>query len=189
MGPLVEALAEGLHPYVDVPFALFGHSLGAWVGFDLARVLRRRYQVSPVRLFVSARRAPHLPNPLVPMHHLPEAQFVQELDRRYNAIPDVIRNDRELLDLYLPIIRADLAVLETYVWADDDPLDCPISVFGGLQDTGVPREALDAWRMHTARYFELVMFEGDHFFHQSARASVVQVIGDTLQESLAQPTV
>jgi medium-chain acyl-[acyl-carrier-protein] hydrolase len=189
MGPLVEAMAEALHPLLDLPFAVFGHSLGAWVGFELARVLRRRYQVSPVRLFVSARRAPHLPNPLLPMHHLPEAQFIQELDRRYNAIPAVIRNDRRMLDLYLPIIRADLAVLETYGWADDDPLDCPISVFGGLQDTGVSRETLEAWRMHTARQFELTMFAGDHFFHQSARASMVQAIGDTLQERLVQPTV
>jgi len=189
MQPLVEAMAEGLRPHLAVPFAIFGHSLGAWVGFDLVRLLRRQYGLSPVWLFVSARRAPHLPNPLVPMHQLPEAQFVRELDRRYNAIPDVIRNDREMLDLYLPIIRADLAVLETYSWTDDDPLDCPISVFGGLQDTGVPGEALEAWRMHTARHFELVMFAGDHFFHQSARAEVVQLIGDTLQAGLTQPTV
>lgn len=188
MEPLVEEMVEALHPVLDVPFAIFGHSLGAWVGFELARALKRRYQLSPVRLFVSARRAPHLPNPLAPMHHLPEAQFIQELDRRYNAIPDIIRNDREMLDLYLPIIRADLAVLETYTWVDDDPLDCPISVFGGHQDTGVPRDSLEAWRMHTARHFELTLFDGDHFFHQSARATVVQTIGDTLQDSLAQPT-
>jgi medium-chain acyl-[acyl-carrier-protein] hydrolase len=94
-----------------------------------------------------------------------------------------------MLDLYLPIIRADLAVLETYVWTDDVPLDCPISVFGGLQDTGVPRESLEAWRMHTTREFDLSMFPGGHFFHQSARARVVQAIGDALQERLAQPTV
>jgi medium-chain acyl-[acyl-carrier-protein] hydrolase len=71
MDPLVEPMAEALQPFLSVPFAMFGHSLGAWVGFEVVRALRRRYQVSPVRLFVSARRAPHLPNPLKAMHDLP----------------------------------------------------------------------------------------------------------------------
>jgi surfactin synthase thioesterase subunit len=186
MAPLVEAMAEGVHPLLDRPFAIFGHSLGAWLAFELARELRRRYRASPSRLIVSARRAPHLTSPLPPMYELPDALFIRELARRYNGIPDVIRDDPEMLELYLPILRADVAVLETHVWVDEPPLDLPITVFGGEHDTSVQRDVLEAWRIHTTQQFTITMFPGDHFFHQSARAAVVQTIGSALRESLVQ---
>jgi medium-chain acyl-[acyl-carrier-protein] hydrolase len=187
MGPLVEAMAQAIDPLVRTPFAIFGHSLGAWVGFALALELRRRFQVSPLGLFVSGRRAPHVPSHAPTMHRLPDALFIRELVRRYNGIPDAIRQDPEMLELYLPIMRADIAVLETCVWADDPPLDCPIFAFGGVQDPSVQREALEAWRTQTTQGFALTMFPGDHFFHQSARAAVVQTIVDALREQLARP--
>lgn len=109
-----------------LPFAFFGHSLGALLSFELARYLRRQYGLSPAHLFVSGHRAPQLPNDEPPIHALPEPELLVEL-RRFNGTPEEVLNHEELRQLILPILRADFAIYETYVYEEDDPLDCPIS--------------------------------------------------------------
>ena len=96
LSPLVEALAQALLPLLDKPFAFFGHSLGALVSFELARHLRRQYGVHPVRLFVSACRAPQIPHRDRPIHTLPEAEFLAEL-RRLNGTPAEVLEHEELM--------------------------------------------------------------------------------------------
>jgi medium-chain acyl-[acyl-carrier-protein] hydrolase len=161
--PLVEALAEALVPLLDRPFAFFGHSLGALVSFELARRIRKRYGVHPVRIFVSGARAPQIPRRGTPIHTLPEKEFLAEL-RRLNGTPGEILDHQELMEIMLPLLRADFAVYETYVYSSEAPLNCPISAFGGLQDRGVNDCDLAAWRAQTAVSFSLRMFPGDHFF-------------------------
>ena len=163
LSPLVEALAQALVPLLDRPVAFFGHSLGALVSFELARRVRRRYGVHPVRLFVSAGRAPQIPprGPLI--HNLPEKEFLAEL-RRLNGTPSELLNNEELMEIMLPLLRADFAVYETYVYSTEPPLNCPISAFGGLQDHRVNGTDLEAWRAQTSVSFSLRMFPGDHFF-------------------------
>jgi len=163
LSPLVEALAQALVPLLDKPFAFFGHSLGALVSFELARRIRRQYGVHPVRLFVSAARAPQIPHRDAPIHTLPEKDFLAEL-RRLNGTPSEILDHEELMEIMLPLLRADFAVYETYVYSAEPPLNCPISAFGGLQDRRVNNSDLDAWRAQTSVSFSLRMFPGDHFF-------------------------
>jgi medium-chain acyl-[acyl-carrier-protein] hydrolase len=175
MVPLVEAIALALLPYLDKPFAFFGHSMGALVGFEVARLLRREYNISPVHLFVSGRRAPQMPDPDSPIHALPEAAFIQEL-RRLNGTPEAVLENVELMQLFLPILRADFAVLETYTYTDRSMLNCPITAFGGLSDREVSYEQLAAWREQTLAFFSVQMFPGNHFFLHSVQSPLLQAL-------------
>ena len=179
LSPLIEALAQALGPLLDKPFAFFGHSLGALVGFELARQLRRQSGVQPVRLFVSADRAPQIPHRDRPIHALPEGELLHEL-RRLNGIPGKVLEDAELMQIMLPILRADFAVYETYVYSTEPPLNCPISAFGGLQDHRVSRGDLEAWRDQTSGSFSLRMFPGDHFFWNTIQPLLLQVLSQEL---------
>jgi surfactin synthase thioesterase subunit len=108
---LVDAMAKNLDPYFDVPFAFFGHSIGAKIAFELVRDLRRKKGVEPVHLFVSGSRPPHIPEPR-PLHLLPEHDFVREL-RRFSGTPEAVMQSRDLMEMYLPILRADFSIDET----------------------------------------------------------------------------
>jgi medium-chain acyl-[acyl-carrier-protein] hydrolase len=176
----VEALAEALVPLLDKPFAIFGHSLGALAGFEFARHLRRQSGIRPVRLFVSADRAPQIPSRYRPIHALSEGDFLAEL-RRLNGIPEKVLEDAELMQLVIPIVRADVAAYETYVYATEPPLDCPISGFGGLQDRRVSRTDLEAWREQTSASFSLRMFPGDHFYLNTAQLPLLQALSQELR--------
>jgi medium-chain acyl-[acyl-carrier-protein] hydrolase len=177
--PLVQTLARVLRPYLDIPFAFFGHSLGALISFELARQLRRQVDRSPARLLVAGCPAPQLSKRDPPIHQLPEALFVAEL-RRLNGTPELVLRDPDLLDLFLPLLRADFELYETYTYIAEAPLDCPVSVFGGLQDRRVDRGALAAWRDHTTADCGLRMLPGDHFFLESDRWLLLQAIAQDL---------
>jgi medium-chain acyl-[acyl-carrier-protein] hydrolase len=179
---LVQALAEALFPLLDKPFAFFGHSLGALVSFELARQLRRQHGVGvqPVHLFVSADRAPQIPYRDLPIHSLPEGQFLVEL-RRLKGTPREALEDEELMQSMLPVLRADFAVYETYVFSTEPPLNCPISTYGGLQDHKVSRGDLEAWRDQTSVSFSLRMFPGDHFFLNTTQPVLLRVLSQELR--------
>jgi len=177
--PLVEAVVEALLPYLDKPFAFFGHSMGALISFEVARRLRRDQALNPVHLFVSGRRAPQWPDPDPPIHALPEAEFLGEL-RRLNGTPEAVLANRELMQLLLPVLRADFAVLETYCYEPASPLECPIAAFGGLQDPEVACEMLEAWRQQTRSDFSLQMLPGDHFFLHTSQSLLWQALNHTL---------
>jgi medium-chain acyl-[acyl-carrier-protein] hydrolase len=180
--PLIEALTPVLLPYLDKPFALFGHSMGALVSFELARLLRKQHGLIPIHLFVSGRRAPEMNDTKPPIHDLPEAAFKEEL-RRFNGTPEAVLENAELMQLLLPIIRADFAVLETYIYTTEPPFDCPITAFCGLQDPEANGEEMEGWRNHTTADFSLHMLPGDHFFIQSAQALLLAKLGQELQKS------
>jgi medium-chain acyl-[acyl-carrier-protein] hydrolase len=177
---LIEALTRALDPLLDKPFAFFGHSLGALIGFELARQIRRQYGVHPVRLFASAGRAPQIPHRAPPIHTLPDNQFLAEL-RRLNGTPRELLDHEELMEVMLPILRADFALYETYLYSTEPPLNCPISAFGGLQDRRVSASDLDAWRSQTSASFSLRMVPGDHFFLKEPL--LLQALSQELQSS------
>jgi medium-chain acyl-[acyl-carrier-protein] hydrolase len=161
--PMIESIASAILQYLDRPFAFFGHSMGAVIAFELARRLKREFNKEPACLFLSARRAPQLPDGDVITYNLPEPEFIDEL-RRLNGTPKEVFESPELLQLLLPVLRADFEVCQTYRFTEGAPLDCPISVYGGLQDEEVLQEHLDAWREQTTSSFTSQMFPGDHFF-------------------------
>lgn len=178
---LVEALTEALHPYFTLPFAFFGHSMGALLSFGLARHLRQKNEALPVHLFLSAYRAPQIPNLETPLHLLPEAAFIKKLLSFNGTNPEVLANE-ELRQFLLPIMRADFAVCETFHYTPEEPLACPITVFGGLQDSRVQKEALQAWCEQTSGAFARRMLPGDHFYfqQQQTRLHLLQAIAQDL---------
>jgi medium-chain acyl-[acyl-carrier-protein] hydrolase len=184
LADLVPELVRNIHPHLGSRFAFFGHSLGAIVAFEVVRELRRRHDIEPVHLFAAARRAPHHPNDEAPVHRLPDHAFVEAVRRRWGGIPEEVLREPDLLALVLPILRADVTLVETYRYRSEAPLDCPISCIGGLGDPTVPREELCGWREHTRASFTVAMVPGDHFFPQSAPAGVVATVCDHLRPAL-----
>ena len=163
LSSLIDALADVLYPYMDFPFAFFGHSLGALISFELTRWLRRQKAPCPIQLFVSGSRAPQIPNPDPPIHQLPDVEFIEEM-RRFNGTPKALLDNPEFMEVFLPLLRSDIGLNETYVYDHEPPFDCPISAFGGLEDEEVSREELAGWCDQTRSRFNIQMFPGDHFF-------------------------
>jgi medium-chain acyl-[acyl-carrier-protein] hydrolase len=179
--PLVEAIAHAFLPYLDRPFAFFGHSMGGLVSFELARQFRREYNLCPVHLFVSGHRAPQLLDPDSPIHALPKPALVERL-RRLNGTPKVVLDNADLMQVLLPVLRADFAVCETYTYTAEPPLQCPITAFGGLRDHLASHEDLEAWRAQTSTSFSLYMLPGDHFFVQTAQLLLLQALSRELHQ-------
>lgn len=182
---LIDVLGAAIQPYRDLPTAFFGYSMGALIGFELARYLRRENGQVPEWLFLAAHRAPHLPDPNPELHYLSEEAFIEEL-RQLGGTPPSILDNVELIRLLLPMLRADFALCEAYTYSPEQPLTCPISVFGGLDDDRVSREDLMTWREQTRGPFLLRMFPGDHFFLHTAGDLLLQAVSRDIRILLAQ---
>lgn len=178
---LFDVLVHVLEPVTETPFIMFGHSLGALIGFELARYFYQTKNIQPKHLFLSARRAPHIPQTETPISHLSDREFALALRNRYEGIPQEIWTDQELLALFLPLMRADMQVLETYQWRPGNLLPCPISVFGGAADRHTSHADLNAWKQLTTGSFSSRIFPGDHFFIRTARSQIVQAITQDLK--------
>ena len=177
-------LVDVISPHLNLPYAIFGHSMGALIGFALARRLRDQGFPQPQHLFASARRAPQIPRPDPPTYALPEPAFIAEL-RRLNGTPEAVLQHDELRALMLPILRADFELNETYTYRPALPLACPISAFGGSADPTLTRADLDPWREQTSEGFRLHMLAGNHFFLQSAQAELLHTISQELAPVIA----
>jgi len=177
---LVAELCEALSPLFTGAFGFFGHSMGALVAFELIRELRRKGGPCPAILLASGARAPHLPDPFRPTHTLPDEHFVIAL-QAFNGIPQSVLANRDLLSLLVPVLRADLQICETYLYKDEPPLECAVSVFGGWSDPRVSRRELEAWSAHAKDgSVRLRMFSGDHFFPATSRRDVLKAVAEDI---------
>jgi medium-chain acyl-[acyl-carrier-protein] hydrolase len=174
MEQLVDPLLDGLASYLTRPFALFGHSMGALIAFELVRRMRPS-GVAPVHLFVAGRRAPHLPSRSPDWHTLPDRKLLATL-RELGGIPPELLAESHVIDAMLPVLRADCALAETYVFRPQPPLSCPVSAFGGLQDKEVFPEDVWAWSRHTTGPFRAHLLPGDHFFVNSACPDLLRLV-------------
>lgn len=163
MEPLVEALANALESYLGQPFCFFGHSMGAVVAFELARLLRRRAQPLPKLLIASAARAPQYRRNHEPPPEPSDRQFLEEL-LRMDAIPKEILDTPLFTRAFLPALKADASLYRHYVFHEEAPLDCPIRAYGGSSDPNIHLKHLEAWAEQTTSSFGVRLFPGGHFF-------------------------
>jgi medium-chain acyl-[acyl-carrier-protein] hydrolase len=184
--PLVEQVTGVLADGVRQPFALLGYSMGALLGFEVTRELARRGLPGPGALYVAAAKAPHVPSPGPPVHDLPRAALVDWLVRLGGSRIELLQ-DSELVDVMLPVVRADLAVVGTYAYEPGQPLDCPVAAFGGSADPTVPRPLLEAWRDQAAGDFSVTILDGGHFFLDSSRALFAQALTAELERLMGSP--
>jgi surfactin synthase thioesterase subunit len=183
----LDSLTAELAPRLttDKPYALLGHSTGALIAFGLARRLRDAGAPPPVRLFVVAYRAPHLPchDEGIIKHELGDEAFLTVL-REFQRTPDALLSDAQLLQPFIPAARADIGISETYQHHPAEPLDIPISAFGGTTDPIAHRDHVEAWQQHTSRPLSLRMIEGGHFLFDDAAPALLAHVRDDLQRDL-----
>jgi medium-chain acyl-[acyl-carrier-protein] hydrolase len=181
---LIDDLTEVVWPLLDRPVAFFGHSMGAIIAFELARSLRGRYGREPQALFVAGRRAPQVPNSEPITHNLPKDEFMKALIDLDGTPKEVIEHD-ELMEMMIPLLRADFQLIQTYEFIADAPLRCPITVYGGLRDSHVTRDMLLPWKDLTRSKFALHMLPGDHFFLRSSQSQLLGLLARELRECIA----
>lgn len=164
---LAKAIADALSPYLDKPFALFGYSIGALLAFEVSRELRRRGEHLPAHLFIAAMHAPHVPMVHPPLAHLPREEFLEQIDYYYQPSDDAWKIP-ELMEIFLPVLRDDISIADTYEYISEPPLSCPLDVYVGEEDRGTPLTDAEAWQDQTSAIFELTVFPGSHFFLHNA---------------------
>jgi surfactin synthase thioesterase subunit/glycosyltransferase involved in cell wall biosynthesis len=163
MAELVAALYQSMRAYLGEPFAFFGHSMGAIVAFELARLLRRRNQPAPRVLVASGARAPQFRRGHVPPPGPSDAEFVEAL-RRLEGTPREVLDNPSLLQLVLPALRQDASIYRNYIYAEEPPLDCQVRAYGGAEDPHVHRQHLEGWASQTTAAFAIRVFPGGHFY-------------------------
>jgi medium-chain acyl-[acyl-carrier-protein] hydrolase len=176
---VMNAIYQDLQPFLKKPFAFFGHSMGALVSYEFARRLQREQQPGPFQLFVSGCCAPHVRLFDEITYNLPEPEFLAEL-RRLQGTPAEVLDNAELMQLMMPIIRADFKASQTYQHVPGPPLECGIRAYGGLKDEMVPREKVEAWSEHTSGSFRAQMLPGDHFFLNTSQSLLTRLIAQEL---------
>ena len=174
LAPLVQALSQSLRPELDLPFAFFGHSMGGLIAFELARQLRREGGPLPAHLFISAKCRPEQVDDTY-TSEIPDEELIQLL-RRYEGTPREVLENAELMQLLLPVVRADMELCNSYICDPEPPLPSPITAFGGLHDEKSGRECLEGWQNYTTARFTLRMFPGGHFFLQTWERSILEAI-------------
>ncbi len=174
LATLVEAIADLIASEMQHPFAFYGHSMGALLSFELANELFRRYPDGPSHLYLSGHGAPHLPKSEPPTFNLTDNELIAYL-KRLNGTPVELLDDTEARQIFLPVLRADFEMVNTYEYRGGKPLSCPLSIYGGLRDNEVPVERLRAWEVHTAATCKVRLCEGNHFFIHDSRSEFIDV--------------
>jgi surfactin synthase thioesterase subunit len=180
---LAAQLAEEISLELDGPYALFGHSLGGLLAFELAHALRMRGAPEPLALFASGTAGPARRDVSEYAAAKTNEQLIDRLRELKGTSEEVLAN-RELMQLMLPILRADFLLCGSFHYGERAPLAMPIHVFGGKQDSVHADQLLD-WQEDTASDFSLDMFDGHHFFLVQHEASVLRCLRRYAGEHLA----
>jgi len=184
--PLVQEMADAIRTEFRGRFAFYGHSMGALLSFELARELRRRNYTTPVRLFLSACRAPNVVRSVPSTFNLPVQEFMAKIEK-LKGTPKEFFEFPELQNALLPLLRADFEITDTYEYLAESPLACPITVYGGEQDELATVKSLAPWELQTSAGYDTRLFSGDHFFIQSQKTEFVRILRQDLLHTLSVP--
>ncbi len=170
---IVEELAVAVRPYLDLPYAVLGHSMGATIAIRLALRLEQLGSAVPQRLFLMGCRPPHLPRPKPWLHQLDDSELADRL-RSFGGTPEPVLRHPELMSLLVPILRADFQLIETASLPTIQPVASPISAAAGEHDDEVSREDMELWQNYTRSGFLLRSYPGNHFFPWTCTDQVIR---------------
>jgi len=168
----------------DRPLILFGYSLGAHIAYEVSQLLVRSAHRQPAELVVAAARAPHLPSKSGRMSALPDDQFIVRL-RELGGTPPEVLDNAELLEFFMPMLRADFAISEQYQPSTTAALACPITAIGGSTDATTEPADVAAWQGFTAGGFRCHQLDGHHFFLQQQPQAVLAIVREAAERHAA----
>jgi len=180
---LTTDVVQALAAYQDKPYAIFGYSLGSLLAFEVSRELRRRNMQMPAHLFIGAAQAPHREPVHPPITTLSDAEFLQKCEDYYQPEGEAW-NNVELRELFLRVLKADIALCENYDYRDEAPLACPIDVFAGDDDRATPLEETRFWNQQTIEKMGHHVFRGGHFFIDDAEPEIQRLVLKLLNQGL-----
>ncbi len=181
MTVLLDDLEDAFKNTVKGPYTLWGHSMGGKIAYELEKRLEENGYTAQC-LFISGSRIPSIPEPK-PIYHLPDEIFKKELGR-FQGTPKEILENQELLDFFLPMLRADFTMDETYYTKEVVSLKCPIIAFGGTEDKEANEKAIKAWNQYTIGEFQYQMFQGDHFYIKDHEERIINKIISICREAV-----
>lgn len=175
-GRLADYLLRSIEPDLTGPYALFGHSMGALLTYEITRRVVDRGLPLPVWIGLSARSAPQLAGPRRRYHELPDAELRTRL-QLLGGTPDGVFDDPDLWSLFEPIIRADLGLVENWRPAPDAaPLPVALSAFAGSEDHAASPARMSGWEEYSEHFLGLRVFDGGHFYFQDDPGPVLRQI-------------
>lgn len=176
METILDPMGEALSCEIGLPFAVIGFSLGSLIGFEWLHWLRDRNLPSPKHFVSISRAAPHLHTDLASIFELDDESFIRAVHERYHGMPIDMFKDPELREIFLPILKADLEVYQTYRCRERPPLSLPMTAIAGQDDPTISLDSLEKWGMHTTSGLEVKQFKGSHFFTNGAESMVMAYI-------------
>ena len=178
----VKDLFHRLTGILQHPYAFFGHSLGCLIIYEMMQMLANEKHPLPIHVFLSGGVPPHYTKRDTNVHRLPDQEFLEEIVKMGGASTEFIKN-KELQDIFLPIIRSDYKMFETHIPKPDKYVfPCDITVLAGTQDKLADTETAKKWSEYTVCRFEFVVFEGDHFFINKKSEAVSRLIENTFSK-------
>lgn len=177
LNTLADAIAHEMWPLADLPYSIFGHSMGAYLGFEVAQRLAAQ-GAAPRCVIVSGAGSPLAPA-VRQLHSLPDAEFLAELSKLNGFLPELLASP-ELMRYALPILRADITACETHLPGETPRQRLPIVACGARSDPRAPLNSVNAWH-HLAERFELRVFEGDHFFLRNEAKTLAELAVNPLR--------
>ena len=180
---MVETLVPLIEKRVDLPFFFFGHSMGAVIAFETLVAMNAKIKAHCLRLFVAGRRAPNMISDQKPIHHLDDSDFINEL-RNLSGTPEEILADKGLMELLIPMLKADFKLGELYLPSSVAVLPMPITAIYGEEDDHDGKPDIAGWENHTKYRLQAVPIRGGHFFINTEICAVIQIIRNNINKDL-----
>lgn len=173
-----DVLDQLMRHYDGSPYALFGHSMGGMIIYEAARLLRDRNMPAPARLFISGRPAPETIDSAEPIHQLSDDEFAKRIVEMGATSPEIFAS-KPLKDVFMPILRADFRLVETYRYEEKEPLAWGLTVIAGEEERWTEQE-LGGWKRHTKDECRVVRMPGDHFYWCDKPESLLGLLKEEL---------
>jgi surfactin synthase thioesterase subunit len=181
---LINDLVEIIPDFLNKPYIFFGHSLGSRIAFELMNQLKILNHSLPQHFIASGSRGPQIQCLKNPIYNLPREEFIAEL-KRLNGTPQAVLENKELMDLFLPLLKADFEIADRYLYRGNVRFNCDVSVFGGEDDIDINLSMLNSWGDFFTSDAEVHFLPGNHFFIDSHSSLVQQKINKIIKNCLS----